>query len=85
MNERFYIKPKIDRVTAIKRMQEYTSSKLMKLWKRKQKLVTIELVYLPYWCYDYTLQSSSLKDDIQGKMSVYTFRPVRRLILHTDT
>jgi hypothetical protein len=70
MNERFYIEPKIDREAAIKRMQEYTSSKLIKLWKRKQKLVSIELVYLPYWCYDYTLQSSSLKDGIHGKIAV---------------
>jgi hypothetical protein len=72
MCQSYYIESKIDRVTAIKRIKEHTSNKFIQLLKHKQKLVSIEQIYLPYWCYDYTLKSSSLSDGIQGKIAIET-------------
>ncbi|WP_173917585.1 hypothetical protein [Halobacillus sp. Marseille-Q1614] len=72
MKSEFYIRPVIERKEAVKRINEHTSNKILKLFKGRQKLVSIEQIYLPYWCYDYTLKTPSLKDGIQGKVALET-------------
>ncbi|WP_082235349.1 hypothetical protein [Halobacillus massiliensis] len=72
MKPEYYIKPEVTREEAVCRISEHMSNKLIKIIKRRQKLVSMELVYLPFWCYEYTLNTSSLKEEIRGKIAIET-------------
>lgn len=74
----FYLKPGIEQGEAVKAIKAYQSNLIMKwqqLFKKNNKnLTSMEMLYLPYWCFDYHYQSKQMKDGIQGKVAVETYK-----------
>ena len=71
MNQQSYIKPEIDENKAINAIHQHSSGVMMKLFgQKKASLKSIELVYLPFWCYPYHLESASLNGGVEGKLAM---------------
>ncbi|MFL8939263.1 hypothetical protein ACKA06_21100 [Rossellomorea oryzaecorticis] len=71
MKEGYFLKEVVEKGEAIKAIQEYESSFLVRiLAKEKKQLSSIELAYLPFWCYEYELTSATLKEAIRGKVAI---------------
>ncbi|MFD2923108.1 hypothetical protein [Halobacillus naozhouensis] len=66
-----YVKPELDKDEAVHSIMQHRSGLVMKLFDHnRKKLKSIELVYLPFWCYGYRLVSNTLKDGIKGKVAI---------------
>jgi hypothetical protein len=71
VKEEYFLKEVVEKKEAIKAIQEYKSSFLVRiLAKEKKDLSSIELAYLPFWCYEYELTSATLTDPIRGKIAI---------------
>ncbi|MGG1687305.1 hypothetical protein [Pseudalkalibacillus sp. NRS-1564] len=66
----YYIEPTIDRQKALKAMKQYTSSLLLRIVENKKRIESSELVYLPFWMYEYHLKTTSLKEGITGRIAI---------------
>ncbi|MGR3766387.1 hypothetical protein [Rossellomorea sp. NS-SX7] len=71
MKEGYYLKEVIEKGEAVNAIREYESSFLVRiLSKEKKHLSSMELAYLPFWCYEYELTSATLTDAIIGKVAI---------------
>jgi hypothetical protein len=71
VKEEYFLKEVVEKREAIKAIQEYKSSLLVRvLAKEKKDLSSMELAYLPFWCYEYELTSATLTDSIRGKIAI---------------
>ncbi|MBT2755630.1 hypothetical protein J7E71_06605 [Mesobacillus foraminis] len=68
-----YLKPEVPVEKAKKNIQTHLQTWLSKCFFYRKKLYSIELVYLPYFVFPYTLESKSLRGEIQGFVGIETY------------
>ncbi|WP_096437794.1 hypothetical protein [Alteribacter populi] len=64
---------KFEKNEAIKAMQTHLGNYILKVkraFTSKQQLNSIELVYLPYWCYRYRFTTAKVKKPIEGRVAI---------------
>jgi hypothetical protein len=79
----FFLASSVSKKQAVQAIQTYQNNWITKwqsLFGQKKKLTSIELVYLPYWCYDYEYTSLQMKEPIQGKVAVETGKQLTAIL-----
>lgn len=69
----YFLKPQVPQDKAIENIQDHLQNWISKWFDGKNKLTSIELVYLPYSIFPYQLQSRSIKESIQGFIGIETY------------
>ncbi|MGP4082972.1 hypothetical protein ACTWQL_24160 [Pseudalkalibacillus sp. R45] len=71
MENQYFLEPAIEEKEATSAIKEHKSGLIMRLFeKEKKQLKSMELSYLPFWCYSYELKSTAYKDKICGKVAI---------------
>ncbi|MFC3419028.1 hypothetical protein ACFOLA_06005 [Salinicoccus hispanicus] len=65
-----YLKPIIDKKEATFLMNDFLYSNWWKKINRSVKLVSIEKVYLPFWCFDYEAITHTVSEGMQGRIAI---------------
>ncbi|MGY3718251.1 hypothetical protein ACWE42_22305 [Sutcliffiella cohnii] len=79
----YFLPSSISKEEAIQSTQTYQRNwitKLQSLFGDKKKLTSIELLYLPYWCFDYEYDSLQIKEPIKGKIAVETVKKLTAIL-----
>ena len=69
----YFLKSQVPQDKAVENMQGHLQNWISKWFDGKKKLLSIELVYLPYFIFPYQLQSRSIKESIQGLIGIETY------------
>ncbi|OIJ17207.1 hypothetical protein BKP37_01360 [Anaerobacillus alkalilacustris] len=82
--ESFLLRAVIEKKDAVRLISEHQNNlviKWQKLFKKNhKKLTSIEMLYLPYWCFDYEYHSKQVKDTIKGKVAVETTKNLTAIL-----
>lgn len=75
---KFVLNANLGHSEAVKNIKEYQQN-IVEKWRRlfkndKSRLVAIEKLYLPFWCFNYEYQSRQMKNKIEGKVAVETYK-----------
>jgi hypothetical protein len=83
----FFLPSLISKKQAIQSIQSYQNNWITKwqsVFGSKKKLTSMEMVYLPYWCYDYEYTSLQMKEPICGKVAVETGKQLTAILPSTS-
>lgn len=82
----FFLPTVISKKQAVQSIQSYQNNWITK-WQSvlgsKKKLTSMEMVYLPYWCYDYEYTSLQMREPIYGKVAVETGKQLTAILPST--
>ncbi|GEK58169.1 hypothetical protein CHL76_08420 [Marinococcus halophilus] len=75
---KYVLNAALDQQEAVRNMKEHRQNFIEK-WRRlfkkeKSKLISIEKLYLPFWCFKYEYSSKQLKSKIEGQVAIETYR-----------
>ncbi|WP_088032275.1 hypothetical protein [Evansella clarkii] len=75
--DKFYLEPAITKPQAWKSVHEQKINLVAKAISffhgKKDRLVSMELLYLPYWSFDYSYIRKGMKEPIEGKIALETY------------
>ncbi|MCG1009723.1 hypothetical protein J4760_06790 [Salinicoccus sp. ID82-1] len=65
-----YLEPIIDKKEATFMMNDFLHSNWWKRINRSVKLISIERMYLPFWCFDYKARTHAVSGGMQGRIAI---------------
>ncbi|MYL49253.1 hypothetical protein GLV98_07140 [Halobacillus litoralis] len=66
----YYLKSVVERDEAIGKMSDHLYSNWWKKMKKTKRLLSMEQVFLPFWCFDYRVVSHALPDGLEGRIAI---------------
>lgn len=80
----YYLKSETSEGKAVNLLKKQASGVIAWITGNKKNLKAVELVYLPYWCFEYQLMSKNIKKAVSGKIAIESYQETPA-ILPKDT
>ncbi|MBH0229427.1 hypothetical protein [Halobacillus yeomjeoni] len=75
-----YLQAELNRKEAISKMNTHLQSKWLRRLKRNKTLVSVEKMYIPFWCFDYYAEAHSVTEGMEGRIAIDPINHIKAIL-----